>query len=362
MGHRGANDSRRPVIVLGATGAVGQRFVHRLADHPWFRIAALAASSRSAGRTYAEACRWVLAEEMPESVRQMPVLPLDPAVTGLGDDSMPIVFSALPSGVAHDVEPDFARKGCGVFSNASAFRYEDDVPLLIPEVNLNHAGLLQQQRARREWPGFIVTNPNCTTSGIAMILKPLQEAFGLHTVMATTMQAVSGAGYPGVPTLDSLDNVLPLIPTEEEKIERETRLLLGSLAEGHIQEAGIEVSAHANRVPVLDGHTVCLSLGFEDRPTPEAAIGALKAFQGAEASQGLPSSPSHPIHVLEQSDRPQPRLDRDRDLGMAVSVGRIRRCPVLALRMVLVVHNTIRGAAGGSILNAEALLAQGALG
>jgi len=344
---------RLPVAILGATGAVGQRFVQLLSDHPWFEIAALAASERSAGRRYADACNWVIASDPPPSVGEMIVSPLKPNLPAR------IVFSALPSAVAREVEPRFAQAGYGVCSNASAFRYEPDVPLVIPEVNADHTALIKRQRAERGWPGFIVTSPNCTATGIVMPLKPLDDAFGLRKVFVATMQAISGAGYPGVASLDILGNVVPYIGGEEEKIEREMRLLLGRVVDDRRVEAPVIVSAQANRVPVLDGHTVCLSLGFEKQPTVKEAIVALANFRGPDVVRELPSAPEHPILVRLEPDRPQPRRDRDAEGGMAVTVGRVRECPLLHLRLVSVSHNTLRGAASGSILNAELLMTEG---
>jgi len=342
-----------PVAVLGATGAVGQRFVQLLTDHPWFEIVALAASERSAGRPYADACNWVIPGDPPPFASEMIVSSLEPVLPAR------LVFSALPASVAREVEPLFAQAGYAVCSNASAFRYEPDVPLVIPEVNADHLALIERQRAERGWPGLIVTSPNCTTTGIAMPLKPLDVAFGLRQVFATSMQAVSGGGYPGVASLDILGNVLPYIGGEEEKIEREMRLLLGRVADGRRVEAEVVVSAQANRVPVLDGHTICLSVGFEKRPMVEEAIAALAGFRGPDVVRKLPSAPEHPILVRREPDRPQPRRDRDAEGGMAVTVGRVRECPLLDLRLVSVSHNTLRGAASGSILNAELLVAEG---
>jgi aspartate-semialdehyde dehydrogenase len=342
-----------PVAILGATGAVGQRFVQLLADHPWFEIAALAASERSAGRPYGEACNWVIQGDAPSSVGEMIVQPLEPNLPAK------IVFSALPASVARKVEPLFAQAGYVVCSNASAFRQEPGVPLLIPEVNSDHLVLVERQRAERGWPGLIVTSPNCTTTGVVMPLKPLDDAFGLRQVFAVSMQAVSGAGYPGVASLDILDNVVPYIGGEENKIEVETRLLLGRIVDGQRVEADVVVSAHANRVPVLDGHTICLSLGFQNRPTVEEAITALADFRCPDVVRGLPSAPEHPILVRFEPNRPQPRRDRDASSGMAVTVGRLRECSLLDLRLVSVSHNTLRGAASGSVLNAELLVAEG---
>jgi len=359
-------ETKIPVVVLGATGAVGQRFVQLLADHPWFVIGGLAASELNCGRRYAEACRWVLRGDLPSSVSEWVVQPLDPALLkakGAGaTHPAAIAFSALPAAVARDVEPLFARAGYAVCSNASAFRYDSDVPLLIPEVNPDHLVLIERQRVERGWQGFITTNPNCTVTGIAAVLKPLDAAFGVRRVFAVSMQAVSGAGYPGVSSLDILDNVLPWISGEEEKIERETRLLLGRIVDGKRVEADVAVSAQANRVPVVDGHTVCLSLGFEQRPSVDEAVAVLAGFRGPEEVQALPSAPERPILVRHRPDRPQPRLDREAAGGMAVTVGRVRPCALLDLRLVLVVHNTLRGAANGSVLNAELLVAQGYVG
>ncbi len=263
--------------------------------------------------------------------------------------------------MALEVEPAFAAAGYAVCSNASAFRQEPDVPLLIPEVNPDHLALIETQRANRGWPGFIVTSPNCTTTGIVMPLKPLDAAFGLRRVFAVSMQAISGAGHPGVASLDILGNVIPYIGGEEEKIEQETRLLLGSMSNGQRVAAEIAVSAQANRVPVLDGHTVCLSLGFACPPSVEDARAALALFRAPELVAGLPSAPARPIIVRTEADRPQPRRDIEAGAGMAITVGRIRPCPLLDLRMVTVSHNTLRGAASGSILNAELLVAAGTI-
>jgi aspartate-semialdehyde dehydrogenase len=270
-----------------------------------------------------------------------------------------VVFSALPSGIAREVEPVFARAGYVVCSNASAYREEPGVPLLIPEINADHLAMIPAQRSARGWPGLIVTSPNCTTTGVAMPLKPLDNAFRLEKAFVATMQAISGAGYPGVASLDILDNVVPHIGGEEEKIERETRLLLGRLVNGERVESEAIVSAHANRVPVMDGHTVCISVGFAGSPRVEDAIAALASFRGPSSVRDLPSAPERPLIVREEPNRPQPRRDRDAEGGMAVSVGRVRSCPLLDLRLVSVSHNTLRGAASGSVLNAELLVAEG---
>lgn len=342
-----------PVAVLGATGAVGQRFVQLLAQHPWFEIVALAASKRSAGKCYAEASQWVIPGDPPPDLGDMVVRNLDP------DIPAKIIFSALPSDVARDIEPAFAKAGYAVCSNAAAYRYEPDVPLIIPELNAEHTAMIPTQQQNRNWPGFIVTSPNCTTTGITMALKPLHDVFNIQQLVVTTMQAISGAGYPGVASLDILDNVIPYIKGEEEKIEQETRQLLGRITNGKREDAKIVISAHANRVPVIDGHTVTMSVKFTHKPSVEEAISVLRDYKGLPVVQELPTAPTHPILVRTEADRPQPRRDRDAQEGMAVTVGRIRECPLLDLRMVSVVHNTLRGAASGAILNAELLTAKG---
>ncbi len=348
-----ASRNRIPVAILGATGAVGQRFVQLLADHPWFELTALAASERSAGRAYGEACQWVIPGDPPSHIGDHLVRALVP------DLPARIVFSAVPADVAREIEPQFAQHGYLVCSNASAFRNVADVPLLIPELNADHLAMIERQREQRGWSGLLVTSPNCTITGVAMALKPLDDAFGVRKVFMTSMQALSGAGYPGVSALDITDNVIPYIAGEEEKFQQELQKLLGHVSEGTLMPADLVVSAHANRVPVLDGHTVSLSVGFEQHPTPDEAIDVLRAYRPAPAAIGLPSSPVHLIRVRTEPDRPQPRRDRDAEGGMGLSVGRIRPCPILDLRMTTVIHNTLRGAASGAILNAELLVAAG---
>ena len=270
-----------------------------------------------------------------------------------------LVFSALPSDVARETESQFAQAGYAVCSNASTYRAVDDVPLLIPEINADHVALIARQRAARNWPGLIVTSPNCTITGVALPLKPLDVAFGVRKVFMASMQAVSGAGYPGVASLDILDNVVPYIPGEEEKFAQELRKMLGRVADGRLVDADIVLSAHANRVPVFDGHTVSLSVGFERPSSVDDVIAALRDFRGDDVVRGLPSAPARPLVVRMEPDRPQPRRDRDAEGGMAISVGRVRPCPLLDVRMTTVSHNTLRGAASGSILNAELLVATG---
>jgi len=344
-----------PVSILGATGAVGQRFIELLAIHPFFEIAGLSASERSIGKTYEQACNWVLSGSMPDAVRQMPILPANTDLPGR------LVFSALPASIAKDIEPLLAAAGYAVCSNASALRLTPGVPLLIPEINADHLAMIPYQKTGLGWKGLAVTSPNCTTNGIAMTLKPLHDAFGVEAVFASSMQAISGAGYPGLPSLDILDNVIPFIQGEEEKIQSETTLLLGKMVDGQRVSADIRISAHANRVSVVDGHTVALSIQFRDKPSVVDAIRVMEDFRGPEVMQEMPSAPSKPLIVRYENNRPQPRRDRESGAGMSVSVGRIRPCNILDLRMVSVVHNTIRGAAGGSILNAELLAMKGFL-
>jgi aspartate-semialdehyde dehydrogenase len=344
-----------PVSILAATGVVGQRFVQLLSDHPWFEIASLVASDSSAGKPYQSACSWKLETPMPPDLAKLTVMSMDEEFPGK------LVFSALPGSVAREAEPRLAREGRVVSSNASAHRLDPDVPLLIPEVNADHLELIDKQRRDQNWTGLIVASPNCTTTAIALPLKPLAEAFGLTKVVAVSMQAASGAGYPGVAWMDLHDNVVPLIRGEEEKIEAETRALLGTIEGGGRQDADVEIGAHANRVPVADGHTVCLSIELRQKPTPEEVVEKLRAFTGMHFPGPFPSAPPSPLVVLNEHDRPQPRMDRNVNRGMSVIVGRVRRCPVMNLRMVSMVHNTIRGAAGGAILNAELLYSEGLL-
>lgn len=344
-----------PVSILGATGAVGQRFVEMLVQHPYFEIVSLTGSVRSAGKPYGQACRWVLSGSIPEEVRYLQVEPTSTHIPGK------VAFSALPAAIAREWEPQLAAAGYAVCSNASALRQTPGVPILIPEINYDHLDMIPLQRTEMGWKGLAVTSPNCTTNGIAMTLKPLDEAFGVEAVFVSTMQAISGAGYPGLASLDIQDNVIPFINGEEEKIQIETNILLGKMQAGKRINAEIQISAHANRVAVLDGHTMALSVKFRNKPTVEDAIQVLENFRGPAEVQQMPTAPERPILVRYDSDRPQPRRDRDAGNGMSVSVGRIRPCNLFDLRMVCVVHNTVRGAAGGSVLNAELLYAKGLL-
>ena len=347
-----SSSSPIPVAVLGATGSVGQRFVSLLENHPLFKVVALAASDRSEGKPYAQACRWILSEPMPAWAREMTLLPCSPQAM----PDVKIVFSALPSEQAKTLEPEFANAGFAVCSNASSYRTESDVPLLLPEVNAEHIHLVRHQRLARGWSGCIVTNPNCTSAGLTVALKALDNAFGLRKAFVVSLQALSGAGYPGVSSLDIFDNVIPNINGEEEKVEWEPRKMLGRLAGDAIRLADMKFSAHTNRVAVLDGHTVCASVELAEPATPEQARRALGSYQAPEMARDLPSAPNPVIAVREEPDRPQPRLDRLTGRGMTTVVGRVRSDPLLTLKFVVLSHNTIRGAAGGSIYNAELLV------
>lgn len=352
------SSSQIPVAVLGATGSVGQRFVALLEHHPWFKVTALAASDRSVGQRYAQAARWILDTPMPEYAREMIVAPADPKVV-----QAQIVFSALHTEIARELEPQFARAGAAVCSNASAFRREQDVPLLLPEVNADHIHLVKRQRRERGWSGCIITNPNCTSTGLTIALKALDEKFSVKKVFAVSLQALSGAGYPGVPSLDIMDNIIPNVGNggEEEKVEWEPRKMLGNLREENIELAEIEVSAHTNRVAVIDGHTVCVSVGLEEPADAETAMRVLRGYAAPPSARELPSAPQPVIEVREEADRPQPRLDRLTGNGMTTVVGRVRRDPLFDLKFVVLSHNTIRGAAGASIYNAELLVSEGLL-
>lgn len=343
------------VGILGATGMVGQRFVSLLERHPWFRLAWLGASDKSAGKPYAEACRWRLRTPMPESVRSMMVHECSPG------DAPRLVFSSLDSKVAGEVEQKFARAGHVVVSNSSNHRMDADVPLLIPEVNPGHLALLRAQQNARGWKGIIVTNPNCTTVGLVMSLAPLEAAFGVEKVLMTSMQAVSGAGYPGVPTLDIMGNVIPYISGEEEKVECETQKLLGKLVDGRIEPATFKVSAQCNRVLVEDGHTESISVSLRERTNLDGLIEVWRNYRSLPQEKALPSAPPHPIVVREEKDRPQARLDVETEGGMATVIGRVRPCPVLEFKYTALSHNTIRGAAGAALLNAELMKSEGYL-
>ena len=347
-----------PIGILGATGMVGQRFIQLLENHPWFEVGWLAASDRSSGKTYGEAAKWRLDTPLPERVAKMVVAPADP------EGAPKIIFAALDAAIARELEPRFANAGCAVVSNSSAYRMAPNVPLVIPEINADHLHLIEEQPSRRESGGYMVTNPNCSTIGLVMALKPIEERFGLEQIFVTTMQAVSGAGYPGVPSMDILGNVVPYIGSEEEKMEAETLKLLGRL-EGHtVTPLGARISAHCNRVAVEDGHTESVSIKLGNKlgraATREEILAAWAEFKPL-AGQGLPMAPDQPVEWAPQNDRPQPRLDRNRGRGMAVTVGRLRPCNVFDWKFTVLSHNTIRGAAGAAILNAELLASLGKL-
>jgi len=348
---------RIPVAVLAATGSVGQRFVQLLDGHPWFEVVALTGSDRSVGQTYRETCHWFLSEPMPEWAARLIVLPTEPE--GLQTE---LVFSALPADVARTVEPEFAKAGMTVCSNASAYRREVDVPILLPEINPQHAGLVPIQRRKRGWKGCIVTNPNCTSTGLTVVMKVLDQNFGLKKAFVVSLQAVSGAGYPGVASLDILDNVIPYIGGEEDKVEWEPRKMIGRLDGDTIRMSDCVISAHTNRVAVSDGHIVCLSVELDKKPEQAEVFRALSGYQAPRESVNLPSAPRPVIVMREESDRPQPRPDRMTGKGMTTVVGRLRPDPLFDYKMVILSHNTIRGAAGGSIYNAELLANMGLAG
>jgi aspartate-semialdehyde dehydrogenase len=340
--------------ILGATGMVGQRYIQLLENHPWFEITWIAASDRSSGKTYAEAAKWRLDTPLPERLANMTVSAAEP------EGAPKIVFASIDASYARELEPKFAAAGCAVVSNSSAFRMAPNVPLVLPEVNAEHLHLIEEQSWRKQSGGYIVTNSNCTVMGPVMALKPIADRFGIEQIFATSMQAVSGAGYPGVASMDILDNVVPYIANEEEKMEEEMLKLLGSL-DGHaVKPLAARMSASCNRVPVVDGHTVSVSVKLAKKATHEEMLAAWAEFRPL-AGQNLPSAPDQPVEWAPQPDRPQPRLDRNRGKGMAATVGRLRPCGVLDWKFTVLSHNTIRGAAGATILNAELLASLGKL-
>ncbi len=361
---------RRNVGILGATGMVGQRFIQLLENHPWFNITWLAASDRSAGKTYAEACAWRLDTPLPKRIAAMVLQPNTPSAAG--PDLPRILFSSVDTPIARELEPLFAAAGCAVISNSSAFRMAADVPLVVPEVNPEHLAMLEQQPTRRASTGktesapsggFIVTNPNCSAIGLVLPLAPLETRFGIEKLFVSTMQAVSGAGYPGVPSLDILSNVIPYIKNEEEKLQEEVAKLLGSATASGFQPAPITVSAHCNRVPVLEGHTECVSIKLRKPATQEQILQAWQEFQPLQGKGlnglHLPSAPLFPVEYAPEDARPQPRLDLMRGNGMTTTVGRLRPCNLFDWKFTLFSHNTIRGAAGAAVLNAEILAVMG---
>jgi aspartate-semialdehyde dehydrogenase len=347
---------RRNVGILGATGMVGQRFIQLLADHPWFNITWLAASDRSAGKTYAEACNWKLDTPIPAHIARMIVQPNTPEAS---QTELPrILFAALDADIARELEPKFAEAGCAVISNSSAFRMTPAVPLVVPEVNASHLGVLETQATRKTSGGYIVTNPNCCAIGLVLPLAPLEAKFGIDKLFVSTMQAVSGAGYPGVASLDILGNVVPYIKNEEEKLQEEVAKLLGGASSTGFHPSPLQLSAHCNRVAVIDGHTECVSIKLRKPATHEEILAAWAEFQPL-GNQQLPSAPLHPIEYAPEPTRPQPRLDLMRGNGMATTVGRLRPCNLFDWKFTLLSHNTIRGAAGAAILNAEILAVLG---
>ena len=351
--------TKHPVGILGATGMVGQRYIQLLEDHPWFEVTWLAASDRSSGKSYGEAAKWRLDTPLPERIAKMPVSPAEPE--GAPHGSVPrIIFSSVDAPIARELEPKFAEAGCAVLSNSSAFRMTPNVPLVIPEVNAEHLHLIEEQPSRKQSGGYMVTNPNCSTIGLVLALKPLEERFGIEQIFVSTMQAVSGAGYPGVASMDILDNVVPYIGSEEEKIEAETLKLLGRLNGHAVASLAAKITAHCNRVPVIDGHTECVSIKLSRKTTADEILAAWDEYKPL-AGRNLPFAPKQPVQFAAQPDRPQPRLDRNRERGMAVTVGRLRPCNLLDWKFVLLSHNTVRGAAGATILNAELLASLGKL-
>jgi len=350
--------NKHSIGILGATGMVGQRFIQLLEKHPWFQITWLAASDRSSGKRYEDAAKWRLDTPCPERIAKMTISPADP------EGAPKIIFAALDADIARELEPRFAAAGCAVVSNSSAFRMHPNVPLVIPEVNADHLHLIEDQEWRKESGGYIVTNPNCSAIGLVMALKPIEERFGIEQIFVTTMQAVSGAGYPGVPSMDILGNVVPFIKNEEEKMQEETLKLLGRLdgEHGHhgIRPLAARMSAHCNRVAVEDGHTESVSIKLRRPATKEEMLAAWAEFKPL-AGQDLPTAPKQPVEWIAAEDRPQPRLDKNRGNGMTASVGRLRPCGLLDWKFTVLSHNTIRGAAGAAIVNAELLLSLGKL-
>jgi aspartate-semialdehyde dehydrogenase len=345
---------RIPVGILGATGMVGQEFVSFLKDHPWFDLTWLGASDRSAGKRYHEATVWRLGGETPSYVRDIVVSESKPA------GAPKLVFSAMDASVATEIEQAFAAAGHVIVSNSRNHRMDADVPLVVPEINADHLRLIAAQQKHRGWKGQIVTNPNCSTIVLVMALAALKP-FGIKRVIVSTMQAISGAGYPGVASMDINANVIPFIGGEEEKMEQETQKILGDFTGAVVEALAAKVSAHCNRVPVVDGHTVTVSIEFEKKPTESEILAAWRGWRGVPQQKGLPSAPPCPVIYMHEKDRPQPRRDVERENGMAVFVGRLRKCPVLDYKFVALGHNTVRGAAGAAVLNAEVMKAEGYL-
>jgi aspartate-semialdehyde dehydrogenase len=348
--------TKKRVGILGATGTVGQRLIHMLGEHPYFEVTALAASDRSEGKRFAEVCNWKLPFEMPEAVRDIKVYPCKPPL------DCDVVIASLPSDIALEAETAFAAAGLPVISNSSAYRMHDDVPLVVPEINPDHLSLIETQKKNRGYTsGYMITNPNCTTIGLVMALAPLEQRFGLEAVMMTSLQAISGAGYPGVASMDIIDNVMPFISGEEEKVEVEPQKILGRFTNARIEPAPFRVSAQCNRVPVQDGHLESVRVKLRRTATVEEVIEAFRSFTGLPQELKLPTAPARPLIVRSEKDRPQPRLDRDAENGMATVLGRISRDTIFDFKFTLISHNTIRGAAGAALLNAELLVAKNLL-
>lgn len=343
------NTQKIPVGILGATGSVGQRFLELLSNHPWFEVVELAASNKSAGKKYSEATNWIMQSPLPEKFANMIVKKCEP------NFDAKIIFSGLDASVAGEIETAFAEAGYYVISNARNHRFDDDVPLMIPEVNSDHLELLKSQK----YKGGIVTNPNCSTIGLALALKPLHDNFGIEVVNVVTMQAVSGAGYPGLPSMDIIDNVIPFISGEEKKMETEPLKILGKFNSNKIEFADFKISAQCNRVAVIDGHTECVQVKLKTKTTVEEIIKVWKEFKSIPQELGLPSAPENPIVYFYEEKYPQPKVHRYIEKGMATSIGRLRECPIFDFKFVILSHNTIRGAAGGTILIAELMKAKG---
>ncbi len=345
------SNKKIPVAILGATGSVGQRFIELLINHPWFEVAELAASDRSAGKKYSEATNWIMQTPLPEKFANMIVKKCEPNLESK------IAFSGLDASVAGEIESGFAENGYYVISNARNHRFDEDVPLMIPEVNPDHLDLIKSQN----YKGGIVTNPNCSTIGMVLALKPLYDAFGIEAVNVVTMQAVSGGGYPGVPSLDIIDNVVPFIGGEEKKMETEPLKILGKLFSNKVETAHFKISAQCNRVAVIDGHLETVQVKFKNKPSAEEIIKVWNKFKSVPQELDLPSAPKQPIIYFYEDKYPQPKLHRNIDKGMAASVGRLRECPLFDFKFIVLSHNTIRGAAGGTILIAELMKAKGYL-
>lgn len=336
-----------PVAILGATGSVGQKFIELLSNHPWFKISELAASEKSENKKYKDATKWVMTSLLQDDIASLIVKPCKPNLKSK------IVFSALDSSVAGEIESEFANNGFIVISNAKNHRFDKDVPLVIPEVNYQHLELIKNKN------GAIITNPNCSTIGMVLALKPLYDAFGIEAVNVVTMQAISGGGYPGVPSLDVLDNVIPFISGEEEKMRTEPLKIFGQLKKNYIDFAKIKISAQCNRVSVIDGHLENIQIKFKDKPSKESIISCWKEFKSLPQTLNLPSAPKSPIYYFEEDYLPQPRLNRNLENGMAISIGRLRECEIFDYKFVVLSHNTVRGAAGGTLLIAELMKTQG---